>query len=473
MTSYSITKAIETLKKKGYKKEIVLDDVYDVCLEFGIPISEIDEVLITLTNNGFIVKDVPVEILNRQKKLPPKNENESKNKNEVLISLKRINPNSSPEQSAIHNLLILYGRKGFVTEDDILDECDKAELPFSRIDYVGNQILANGVLISDGILEKKEPESIDEEVDFLDDLPDDFASDIDLARKRKVYEFFLELYPEMEGIIRASAHSTPLKERDIKRLLPQVRSGNSKAKEILVVSLVFEALYFSLYYRGETTIPLNEIYSEAMVGIIEVINSYDQYSDNSFYKSAKYYMKKRIERYIYDNEYMIHRGSYLSERIRAKQILSNHQYNYQYDKNISDESIINAINEYCTTDKARRYMDISDYISLEKMLEDECEVIPFDPDYHCLNLADRTEKEELKIIFQKIIETLQPREQLVIKLRYGIDDDQPRTLEEVGTFLSVSRERVRQIEAKTFRKIRHPSRIRYLQGYYVNNKSKQ
>ena len=474
MDSYSITKAIEIIKKKDHKQEIVLDDVYDACLECEIPLSKIDEVLIELKNQGFNLKDIPEGILTRQKKHTSMNEHASEKKNEVLNNLSNIHSESSPEQSAIYNLIVLYGRKGFVTEDDILDECDKADLPFSRIDYVGNQILANGVLISDGILEKNESKSIDEEADILDDLPDDFASDIDIVKKRKIYEFFLESYPEMEEIIRASAHSTSLKEKEIKRLLPQVRSGNNQAKEILAASLIFEALYFSLYYRGETTIPLNEIYSESMVGIIEVINSYDQYSDNSFYKSIKYNMRKNVERYIYENEYMVKRGSYLRERIRAKQIMSNHQYHYQYDKNISDESIINAINDYCSTDKAKRYIDISDHISIEQMIEDECEVIPFNPDYHYLDLIDRTEKEELKSIFQKIIGTLQPREQLVIKLRYGIEDNRPKTLEEVGKRLSVTRERVRQIEAKVFRKLKHPSRIKFLYDYYEKtNKEKK
>lgn len=486
MASYSITKAIEILKEKDLKQGIVLDDVYDVCIACGIPLSEFDEVLDAL-NNGYNVKDIPKEILNKKNNhttknrststknsnLVQKNRSTSEKKNEVPITLSNISPESSPEQSAIYNLIVLYGRKGFVTEDDILDECDKADLPFSRIDYVGNQILANGVLISDGILEKNESKSIYEEADILDDLPDDFASDIDIVRKRKVYDFFLESYPEMEEIISASAHSTSLKEKEIKRLLPQVRSGNNQAKEILAASLIFEALYFSLYYRGETTIPLNEIYSEAMVGVIEVINSYDHYSDNSFYKSIKNNMRKNIERYIHENEYIVKSGSYLHERIRAKQIMSNHQYYYQYDKNISDETIINAINDYCNTDKAKRDIDVSDHISIEQMVEDEYEVIPFDPDYHYLDLIDRTEKEELKSIFQKIIGTLQPREQLVIKLRYGIEDNRPRTLEEVGKRLSVTRERVRQIEAKAFRKIRHPSKIRFLQGYYVNYKNKQ
>ena len=68
-------------------------------------------------------------------------------------------------------------------------------------------------------------------------------------------------------------------------------------------------------------------------------------------------------------------------------------------------------------------------------------------------------------LFQ-VIETLTPREQKVIRLRYGLDDSHPRTLEEVGKEFNVTRERIRQIEAKALRKLRHPNRSKKLQDFY-------
>jgi RNA polymerase primary sigma factor len=95
----------------------------------------------------------------------------------------------------------------------------------------------------------------------------------------------------------------------------------------------------------------------------------------------------------------------------------------------------------------------------------ESYIADFIPDNNAIQPLDGASKQLLKDEIQEVLSTLTPREQRVLRLRFGLEDGRCRTLEEVGVEFKVTRERVRQIEAKALRKLRHPSRSRRLRGY--------
>ena len=109
-----------------------------------------------------------------------------------------------------------------------------------------------------------------------------------------------------------------------------------------------------------------------------------------------------------------------------------------------------------------------DPVSLESPVgeEDESRISDFVEDESIKSPTDNAAQDILKAQLLQVIETLTPREQKVIRLRYGLDDSHPRTLEEVGKEFNVTRERIRQIEAKALRKLRHPNRSKKLQDFY-------
>ena len=109
-----------------------------------------------------------------------------------------------------------------------------------------------------------------------------------------------------------------------------------------------------------------------------------------------------------------------------------------------------------------------DPVSLESPVgeEDESKISDFVEDESIKSPTDNAAQDILKAQLLQVIETLTPREQKVIRLRYGLDDCHPRTLEEVGKEFNVTRERIRQIEAKALRKLRHPNRSKKLQDFY-------
>jgi RNA polymerase primary sigma factor len=106
-------------------------------------------------------------------------------------------------------------------------------------------------------------------------------------------------------------------------------------------------------------------------------------------------------------------------------------------------------------------------ISLELPMEEEADshLGDFIEDHNAIQPLDSASKQLLKDQFSKVLLTLKPREQRVLQLRFGLEDGRSRTLEEVGLEFKVTRERIRQIEAKALRKLRHPSRSRKLREY--------
>ena len=100
-----------------------------------------------------------------------------------------------------------------------------------------------------------------------------------------------------------------------------------------------------------------------------------------------------------------------------------------------------------------------------KRQEEDSHLGDFVEDRGALSPVEVTESQLLKEQLVRVLNTLTPREEKVLRLRYGLDDGHPRTLEEVGKEFNVTRERIRQIEAKALRKLRHPNRIKHLKDY--------
>ena len=119
-------------------------------------------------------------------------------------------------------------------------------------------------------------------------------------------------------------------------------------------------------------------------------------------------------------------------------------------------------------DKVREIQKIAqEPVSLETPIgeEEDSHLGDFIPDDTSLSPAEAATMEALKRDLAAVLKTLTPREESVLKMRFGLDDGQPKTLEEVGKKFDVTRERIRQIEAKALRKLRHPSRLKKLQDY--------
>ena len=142
------------------------------------------------------------------------------------------------------------------------------------------------------------------------------------------------------------------------------------------------------------------------------------------------------------------------------------QLTQEYGRNPTAEEIGQHLG--LSSEKVRQVIKISQVpISLELPMGEDAESYlgDFIEDHNAIQPLDGASKQLLKDEINEVLLTLTPREQRVLQLRFGLEDGRCRTLEEVGVEFSVTRERIRQIEAKALRKLRHPSRSRKLRGY--------
>ena len=221
-----------------------------------------------------------------------------------------------PEEIVIDLLCKIFQKQGYVTEEDIYELCEKYDLSFVKTDYVGNQILARGVMISEGAI-KKTPEESNEE------------ASVDYAQVN------YEECPGLAPVVMFAKSVTPPQKGELRQLFEQMNSGNPYAREMLINKYIRVALRFTLYYCGKTKIPLDDIFSVSMIGIMKAVDSYDQYSNSNFSSYVTWWMKQNVDRYIADHENTIRLPVHFLEKIKTVKELAVLDYSVKSEEIIA------------------------------------------------------------------------------------------------------------------------------------------
>jgi len=247
-------------------------------------------------------------------------------------------------------------------------------------------------------------------------------------------------------------------------LAQRIEQGDEQAKQRLTEANLRLVVSIARRYVGRGMLFLDLI-QEGNMGLIKAVDKFDYRKGFKFSTYATWWIRQAITRSIADQSRTIRIPVHMVETIN-KYIRISRQMVQVLGREPEPEEIAKEMD--LTLDKVREIMKISqEPISLETPVgeENDSKLGEFIEDQDALAPADAAAFELLKEQLADVLDTLTDREESVLRLRFGLDDGRARTLEEVGKEFGVTRERIRQIEAKALRKLRHPSRSKQLKDF--------
>lgn len=237
--------------------------------------------------------------------------------------------------------------------------------------------------------------------------------------------------------------------------------------KIIVNNLKLIAKYAYVYSR-KSSLEYKDLVNEGVLGMIDAIENYDINRDNKFSTYVVYWIKQKIRRAIQDKGNIIRIPVHLQETIQKLNRLEDKYKRMELDVDVEKICEIAGIKKEIYYKLKKIQNTFLKTVSLYTLVgeEEETELIELINSEEDKSLEDIIIKRELKEIINETLSTLTPREEGIIRKRFGFDDGEPKTLEKIGQSYRVTRERIRQIEAKALRKLRHPSRLRKLKDYF-------
>jgi RNA polymerase primary sigma factor len=366
--------------------------------------------------------------------------------------------------------------EGKLEESEIYDEFEEYELDDETLESLMTYFKDNGVLVTD------EESETDIDLDELDDSdidlsenPDDFDDndgegldeEIDLDKLEATLGGEVKINDSVKIYLKEIGKYPLLKPEEEPILAKKIEEGDEEAKQKLINANLRLVVNIAKHYVGRGMLFLDLI-QEGNLGLMKAVEKFDYTKGFKFSTYATWWIRQAITRAIADQARTIRIPVHMVETIN-KMTRTQRQLIQELGREPTAEEISEVMGGELTPKRIREIQRIAlEPVSLETPIgeEDDSHLGDFIEDKESLSPSEYTSKELLKEQLSAILADLNEREEKVIRMRYGLDDNHPRTLEEVGQYFGVTRERIRQIEAKALQKLKHPNRLKKLGDYY-------
>lgn len=352
------------------------------------------------------------------------------------------------KKSVVKELLELGKQKGQLNNQDILDAIGEIDFDPEQLEKLYDNLEQQGIEIVEDMGDIK----IDD-IDLGDGKDSDFVADgaVTVDDPVKVY---------LKEIGRVPLLSS---EEEVD-LAIRIANGDVQAKQRLSEANLRLVVSIAKRYLGRG-MQFLDLIQEGNLGLIKAVDKFDYTKGFKFSTYATWWIRQAITRAIADQARTIRIPVHMVETInKVKKVQS--QLLHQNGHEPTPDEIADELD--LPVDKVREIMRVAqEPVSLETPIgeEEDSHLGDFIPDDGAPAPADAASHTMLREQLSDVLSTLTPREEKVLRLRFGLEDGRSRTLEEVGKEFNVTRERIRQIEAKALRKLRHPSRSRKLKDY--------
>ncbi|WGX74595.1 RNA polymerase sigma factor RpoD [Paraclostridium bifermentans] len=371
--------------------------------------------------------------------------------------------------------LIEKGKKqGSLTLMEIMEAFSETELDKDQVENLYETLGNLGI----EVIQKKE-EKADADIEFTSEDMDisnmdiDDSIDEDVSKEENTMEIEqidltlpkgISIDDPVRMYLKEIGKIPLLKPHEEAELARRMHEGDEIAKQRLVEANLRLVVSIAKRYVGRGMLFLDLI-QEGNLGLIKAVEKFDYTKGFKFSTYATWWIRQAITRAIADQARTIRIPVHMVETIN-KLIRVSRQLLQELGRDPKPEEIAKEMD--MTEDKVREIMKIAqDPVSLETPIgeEEDSHLGDFIPDDDAPAPAEAAAYSLLKEQIEEVLGSLNEREQKVLKLRFGLEDGRARTLEEVGKEFDVTRERIRQIEAKALRKLRHPSRSKKLRDY--------